>query len=287
MALGRISPTASREGRYHSPATIGPDLIQANSLLTSENPQDFGPTVCIDSDMLTAEISVQYDGDWTAELDDHDAFGEVLASTFRNREYVGLVAIETGEVDPTLESITAHSSIESVDIVEQYGLPGGDETVVTLYLRARLDEYTPLQTLMYEGFLPIGPTVLEGGRERFDLLLSDRDELSRAVAVLESFGPVTLERVSSSFSRQVLPSVAGWQELLASFPPRQRRVVQTAFDRGYYEIPRETTLESIANELDITKTTASTHLRKAERKMVAFLVTYLDLASSSGEYSRY
>ncbi|MDQ2052222.1 helix-turn-helix domain-containing protein [Natronolimnohabitans sp. A-GB9] len=230
--------------------------------------------------MLTAELRVKYEGDWTAELAKYDAFGEFLASTFRNREYIGIIALETSDLDASIEVIRDHQMTETVDVVERYSPEPGDRMAATLFIRGQLTEFTPLQTLMYEGYLPIGPTTLEDGRECFDLLLSDREELSKAVEMLRDFGTVQVERISQDFSRQVLPSAAGWQELLSSFPPRQRQILKVAYERGYYEIPRETTLEEIADEIGITKTTASNHLRKAERRVIEFLVTYLNLAAT-------
>ncbi|SIS19510.1 helix-turn-helix domain-containing protein [Natronorubrum thiooxidans] len=230
--------------------------------------------------MLTAELSVRYEGDWTVELEKYDAFGEFLASTFRNREYIGIMALETDDIEASLKVIRDHAMTESVEVVERYSPAPGDRMAATLFIRGQLTEFTPLQTLLYEGYLPIGPTTLKDGRECFDLLLSDRDELSKAVELLRDFGTVQVERISRDFSRQVLPSAAGWQELLSSFPPRQREILNVAYEQGYYEIPRETTLEEVADEIGITKTTASNHLRKAERRVIEFLVTYLNLAAS-------
>jgi len=230
--------------------------------------------------MLTAELSVRYEGDWTAELEQYDVFGEFLASTFRNREYIGIMSIETNDLEASIDVIRDHGMTRSVEVVERYSPQPGDRMAATLFIQGRLSEFSPLQTLMYEGFLPLGPTTLEDGRECFDLLLSDREELSKAVELLEEFGAVTVNRISREFSRQVLPSAAGWQELLSSFPSRQREILNVAFERGYYDIPRETTLEEIADEIGITKTTASNHLRKAERRVIEFLVTYLNLAAT-------
>ena len=230
--------------------------------------------------MLTAELSVRYEGDWTAELEQYDVFGEFLASTFRNREYIGIMALETNDLEASIDVIRDHGMTRSVEVVERYSPQPGDRMAATLFIRGRLSEFSPLQTLMYEGYLPIGTTTLEDGRECFDLLLSDREELSKAVELLEEFGAVTVNRISREFSRQVLPSAAGWQELLSSFPSRQREILNVAFERGYYDIPRETTLEEIADVIGITKTTASNHLRKAERRVIEFLVTYLNLAAT-------
>lgn len=229
--------------------------------------------------MLTAKVCVRYDEDWTAELARYGAFAEFLASTFRNRRYIGIVVLETDDMDASLAVIEDHHAVEDVDVLERYELEHADRESATLFVRASLTEFTPLQTLLYEGFLPIGPTKLEYGRECFDLLLEDREELSKATEVLSEFGPVAVERISNDFSRQVTPSAAEWQELLGNIPPRQRELITLALKEGYFEIPRQTTLEDLAEEMGITKTTASNHLRKAERSLMEFLVTYANLAA--------
>lgn len=228
--------------------------------------------------MLTAKICVQYDGDWTAQLQSYDVFGEFLASTFRNRRYIGIVALETNEFESVIDIIRDHDDTETVDVIEQYDAGTQGRTAATLLLRGSLSEFSPLQTLLYEGFLPLGPTKMENGKECFDLLLEDRDELSKATTLLGEFGDVTVRRLSQNYSRQIVPSEAEWQELLNSVPPRQRELLNIAFELGYFEIPREVTLEEIAEEMGITKTTASNHLRKAQRAVFHFLLPYINLA---------
>ena len=229
--------------------------------------------------MLTAKICVQYDEDWTAELARHNVFAEFLASTFRHRRYIGIVALESDDLDASLAVIGDHQAVDEIDVLERYELRHADQESATIFVRGVLTEFTPLQTLLYEGFLPIGTTKLENGRECFDLLLNDRDELSKAAEILSEFGPVAVERISNDFSRQVTPSAAEWHELLSSIPSRQRELITLALEEDYFEIPRQTTLEELAEEMGITKTTASNHLRKAERSLMEFLVTYINLAA--------
>uniref|UniRef100_UPI001939C836 helix-turn-helix domain-containing protein n=1 Tax=Halobellus captivus TaxID=2592614 RepID=UPI001939C836 len=50
---------------------------------------------------------------------------------------------------------------------------------------------------------------------------------------------------------------------------RQREVLETARELGYYEIPRRTSVREIADELSCSKSTAANHLRKAESRLVA------------------
>lgn len=229
--------------------------------------------------MLTAKVCVRFEEDWTAKLRRYDVFGEFLASTFRDRRYIGLMSLQTDDLEATCEVIESHRDIDTVDVLEMYNRTDSDRTAATLFLRGNLSQFSPLQILMYEGFLPIGPTKLEHGRECFDLLLEDRDELSDAIEILREFGEVNVERISQEFRREITPSSAEWQELLSSIPDRQREFLILARDEGYFDIPRQVTLQELADEMEITKTTASNHLRKAEQEVMEFLIRYIDLAA--------
>lgn len=229
--------------------------------------------------MLTAKACVRFEGDWTAELRQYDVFGEFLASTFRNRRYIGLMSLKTDNLEATCDVIRAHRDIDTVDVLETYERKDSSRTAATLFLRGNLSQFSPLQTLMYEGFLPIGPTKLENGCECFDLLVEDRDELSAAIEMLREFGDVHIERISQEFRREITPSSAEWQELLSSIPNRQRELLNLALEEGYFDIPRQITLEELAEEMGITKTTASNHLRKAEQQVMEFLIRYIELAA--------
>jgi hypothetical protein len=55
---------------------------------------------------------------------------------------------------------------------------------------------------------------------------------------------------------------------LVEFTPRQREVLRFAFERGYYEWPREVDAKTLADELGIAKATMLEHLRKAEGKVL-------------------
>lgn len=60
--------------------------------------------------------------------------------------------------------------------------------------------------------------------------------------------------------------------LLSILTERQTEVFRTAVENGYYEIPRQTTHEDIANELDCAPSTIDEHLRKAESRVLSTLV---------------
>jgi predicted DNA binding protein len=49
----------------------------------------------------------------------------------------------------------------------------------------------------------------------------------------------------------------------------QEKVLQTAFDLGYYDIPKKIKLDELARRLDVSKATLDVVLRRAQRKVVA------------------
>lgn len=55
------------------------------------------------------------------------------------------------------------------------------------------------------------------------------------------------------------------------FTDRQREVLETAFEAGYYDWPRETSGEELADQLGISQPTLSEHLTTAERKLLSLL----------------
>jgi predicted DNA binding protein len=63
--------------------------------------------------------------------------------------------------------------------------------------------------------------------------------------------------------------------VLPDLSPRQREVFSLAYDRGYYEVPRETTTTELAAAVGIERRTAEEHLRHAERKLVSALIDYV------------
>ncbi len=53
---------------------------------------------------------------------------------------------------------------------------------------------------------------------------------------------------------------------------RQRQALEAAYHAGYFEWPRESTAEDVADLLDISRPTLQAHLRKAERELLAMFL---------------
>ncbi|MFC4543782.1 helix-turn-helix domain-containing protein [Halosolutus amylolyticus] len=61
----------------------------------------------------------------------------------------------------------------------------------------------------------------------------------------------------------------GEPDAIGRLTARQREAVRTAYDLGFYETPRRTSYEEIADELDCAPSTANELLRRAEAAIVA------------------
>lgn len=65
-----------------------------------------------------------------------------------------------------------------------------------------------------------------------------------------------------------LTEYEGEEDTLDVLTDRQFEVIETAYEMGFYEIPREASTEDIAGELDIDAATVSEHLQRAERNLL-------------------
>lgn len=66
-----------------------------------------------------------------------------------------------------------------------------------------------------------------------------------------------------------LDAYEGRERPIDELTDRQREVIQTAYDEGYYEVPREVTTGDIAAELDVDPSTIAEHLQRAERNLLS------------------
>jgi hypothetical protein len=84
-------------------------------------------------------------------------------------------------------------------------------------------------------------------------------------------GELVCKRDEESFTPMFTESAVR-QAFRAHLTDRQREVVRAAFEAGYYEWPRESTGEQVAEELGISSATFSEHIHTAERKLLAVLL---------------
>ncbi len=127
----------------------------------------------------------------------------------------------------------------------------------TLLLLVILHQKSYIQNVIqkYNGFFIDLHTVL-GGYEYWHVGVIDRNSIDKMLEEFKKMGELKVLSIGEvQFANTLLSQ-------------QQKKVFMQAFERGYYEIPRKTTIARIAKELKINSATAGEHLLKAENKLI-------------------
>ena len=97
-------------------------------------------------------------------------------------------------------------------------------------------------------------------------LIGTRVQVEKMLSRLEKAG-MSFEIVSASEARFTPDS------LFMSLTASQRKTVAEAYSSGYFDVPRKTDSKKLARSLGISKSTLSEHLRKAEKHLLALILS--------------
>ncbi|KTG07854.1 bacterio-opsin activator domain-containing protein [Haloferax profundi] len=169
------------------------------------------------------------------------------------------VTVEGVSGSDLVEAAVASDPITTVRVVTD----GTDESVVEI----RLDESSVLLTAIDHG-ASIEALELSEGRGSLALhVAADADHGAIVDAVSGSESGVSV--VAKREVEQTTQSTESFRhELDAKLTARQKTVLETSFVSGYFEWPRGSTAEEVADSLGISPPTLHEHLRSAERKLI-------------------
>ena len=154
--------------------------------------------------------------------------------------------------------------IAAVDGVDEFELTTGGDGWFYAFVRAAPsdDEWEWLLAFAYASILVVPPVVYTSEGDAVFDVVGDRADLKGLLSELPGRVDTTVERVGE-YDRRRSPA--------RPLTDRQREVLDVAVDRGYYEVPREATLDDLAAELGVAPSTVSDHLRKAESAVLTDL----------------
>ena len=168
--------------------------------------------------------------------------------------------------------------------------------VETRVVRASADDDGGLLEWQVTGETPLGAIFDHGAninealaterRARYEFDIAESGSVRRLVDHLrERFGEVQLlskqERPRADQTGDELPEAP-----LENLTDRQREVLEAAYQAGYFNWPRDSNAEEIAESLDIASATLHDHLRKAEGSLLADLFEAADRDSWNGSDSQ-
>lgn len=226
--------------------------------------------------MIAIELKVKFSGDWVADIGEYDVHGLGIASTFRNREFFGVTVLEAAsdQFDEILRVIRENQYVNSVEVLEAVERNG--RTLCTISTECVYSTYTPMQMISLQGFLPISHSEYRNGYQYVEILGGEREEIVEVMSQLE-YDSVEIVRVSSELSIEPSFSLLEWQQFFQQITADEQHLISLAVTNGFFATPREISLEQLAAEAGIAKSTASKRLRRVEQKLVPLLMKYFHM----------
>ncbi|MDB9251941.1 helix-turn-helix domain-containing protein [Halorubrum sp. SD683] len=203
------------------------------------------------SGMAQARLRVTIpDGPWVGDVSREfpEARFQVLTATPDDGAGFALVRITADESDPILDAIDDHETITHSSVM------AADDGMVTVQVEALVPL---LQTVARRAGVPIEmPVEIRDGVARVDVTGNHERVAEFGDALRDVGAAFEVEYVQ----QRINPG--------GSLTERQREVLFEAVDRGYYDVPRETTLTEVADHVGIAKSTCSEVLQRVERTIV-------------------
>ena len=183
---------------------------------------------------------------------------EVLSFLRSTPDEVALICkIRFKDPSTTIEEIMT-GEFEEVQILEHEG-----ETFTCFFRQRRPGKASGLTPLGAGGYLGL-PYEIDDGRLRGTFLGSAK-EVRHVLEVVASTGADY--KVVSLSDAKFSPDSP-----LSHLTDKQRKVILSAFNLGYYDVPRRISSEELAKRLNIREPTLVIHRRKAERRLIAELL---------------
>jgi len=162
------------------------------------------------------------------------------------------------------------ADISGVDLTYSREIPTGPTDVTVRRLMVVANESYPfvLGIVLRREAIP-NRLVLQG--ETMNLVITVRDwEQFRALAddIHDSLGQFELESMNQIESPgEPLDGGRLSEVLITKLADEQLTVLETAYNMGYFDVPRGATAQAVADRLDISQSTFSERLRTAERNL--------------------
>jgi predicted DNA binding protein len=215
--------------------------------------------------MYEATFRIEGDGAYAVATAETDASVELWCN-----DHCDLLYVTDGATDEILTHVRDRVGVQEL-------LRRPDELVVVTAECLKRHESDLIETyLAQHNCLLLPPLRYADGAKSCRVLALDSAALTACYRdLIEDEFSVTVERKREIETVTHDAPLLTLDGVLPDLSPRQREIFSTAYDNGYYEIPRETTTEAIAEMVGIERRTAEEHLRRAENKLVTALIDYI------------
>ena len=204
--------------------------------------------------MRMATLLLRIPGNWIGDLTQRcDLSVRVLKCVPKNGDGGQSLLQIDGPPDLTGDDITQRIMEIEPGCTVELATAGPGRHVATV----EVDKCLTCRTVTDSGCFLDSANSMQDGRMAWNVIAPNAAALSSLVTRVRRLGcTVEVEKISVLRTAKELTM-------------EQERVLQLAFDLGYYDIPRRIKLEALAKRLEISKPTLDIILRRAQRKVVA------------------
>jgi DNA-binding transcriptional ArsR family regulator len=172
--------------------------------------------------------------------------------------FAGICQIKLRPLTRNPLELTRHLDITKLQILTKL-----DDGSLIAYVSGKPDSrWNEIDSSKY-GYL-LAPELTQNSMRK--TLIGTRVQVEKMLSRLEKAG-MPFEIVSASEARFTPDS------LFMSLTASQRKTVAEAYSSGYFDVPRKTDSKKLARSLGISKSTLSEHLRKAEKHLLAQILS--------------
>lgn len=126
------------------------------------------------------------------------------------------------------------------------------------------------------GVISVNPVTYVGGWQYHRIVVLHHDHINQVLSKFEEscFVPWMLRKVLfKGFSESQMTVTT--ETLFANLTEKQTNAILNAYAFGYYKIPRDADVQTIADKIDLPRTTFQEHLKKAENKIMKAIVPHI------------
>ena len=168
------------------------------------------------------------------------------------------LAVDGAPADPVLRTLDEHRDTADARLMEDYGDGALLEVVVTA---------APTLSLVENGGR-VRELTAENGTATITAELPVDADLREVVDSVRKAYPSTAVTAKHETERPIETDTGFRERLTDRLTERQATVLQAAYHSGYFEWPRGTTAEELADSLSVSAPTLHNHLRKAQQKLL-------------------
>ncbi|MWV40292.1 helix-turn-helix domain-containing protein [Natrialba sp. INN-245] len=173
--------------------------------------------------------------------------------------------------------------IDGLGTVLHTAVDGSDLNVIVQSCSCPIEE-SIVRKFERHNCVHLPPTVYRNGWEHYSVIGFDENDVTALLAELDEDREIDILSKTSIEERHVPhSSLLSVDRLFDGLTKRQLEALRIALDAGYYNQPRDASIEELAEETTVARATFEEHLRKAENKLVENAGQFVRLLTETQE----